>query len=481
MIANFVLLISFILIRSASAWDCCELLGASSELEDTSVWIVNTQLRGAIQDEPKLLCELCICNRGIEEYRGFAGIEIRGSSSAREQAKKSFSVELRSEVSDDDDEEERASDQAFSLSGLPADADWVLYAPESDRSFLRNDLAYWIGRQMVGNNWTPSTAWVELFIIDDGTLTSLAELEGSQLGPDSPYFRGLYMLTEAIRRGKHRVDVHKSKNGGYIFKHDNDNIDEGDVTFYADKSRLGFVMTYPKGPKVTPADLAQLRTLINDFESKLVETSSPSLYREFIDIASFVDYFLATELTKNPDGYRGSTFLHVQSKEGTLRAGPMWDYNESFGLCCGYPIEGYQNGGDSTGSSGGSAISPNGWRFNICEESRRCLVDPLDGISQYYRLLWEDQLFRSSASRRWKELRQGPLSDDAIKSYLEQEVNLIRKAAARNLLAWQGIVDIVGPYYKTWDERWRQEIHDLEEWVLARARWMDDALGTYSR
>ncbi len=39
--------------------------------------------------------------------------------------------------------------------------------------------------------------------------------------------------------------------------------------------------------------------------------------------------------------------------------GPVWDYNEAFGQCCGYPIEGYQrNGNSGPGHSGGSAISP---------------------------------------------------------------------------------------------------------------------------
>lgn len=31
---------------------------------------------------------------------------------------------------------------------------------------------------------------------------------------------------------------------------------------------------------------------------------------------------------------------------------------DGFGLCCGFPVEGYQNGGQSNGTSGGSAISP---------------------------------------------------------------------------------------------------------------------------
>jgi hypothetical protein len=97
--------------------------------------------------------------------------------------------------------------------------------------------------------------------------------------------------------------------------------------------------------------------------------------------------------------------------------GPMWDYNEAFGLCCGYPIEGYQRGGASNGRSGGSAISPQvrrrpvpllsaafarpphasstsspspvqGWRFSICQEPRRCFKDPIDGVSQWYMRLW---------------------------------------------------------------------------------------------
>lgn len=73
-----------------------------------------------------------------------------------------------------------------------------------------------------------------------------------------------------------------------------------------------------------------------------------------------------------------------------MKMGPPWDYNEAYGKCCGYPLEGYQNNGISgPGTSGGSAISPNGWRFNICADPGRCVVDPQDGISVWYRRLWQ--------------------------------------------------------------------------------------------
>lgn len=69
--------------------------------------------------------------------------------------------------------------------------------------------------------------------------------------------------------------------------------------------------------------------------------------------------------------------------------GPVWDYNEAFGVCCGFPLEGFKSNGKSTGRSGGSAISPEGWRFLICIDQHRCKVDPLDGLSLWYRKMWQ--------------------------------------------------------------------------------------------
>lgn len=43
---------------------------------------------------------------------------------------------------------------------------------------------------------------------------------------------------------------------------------------------------------------------------------------------------------------------------------------------------GYQAAGNSNGSSGGSAISPEGWLFNICLDRQRCKIDPMNGLAQ---------------------------------------------------------------------------------------------------
>jgi hypothetical protein len=42
----------------------------------------------------------------------------------------------------------------------------------------------------------------------------------------------------------------------------------------------------------------------------------------------------------------GSTYLH-KDRDKPVAAGPIWDLNEAFGLCCGYPIEGWDKDGVS--------------------------------------------------------------------------------------------------------------------------------------
>ncbi len=75
-------------------------------------------------------------------------------------------------------------------------------------------------------------------------------------------------------------------------------------------------------------------------QGELAPPSSPAAaalvgqWRHLVDEQSFVDYHLGTEVTKNPDGYRGSVYFSKE-RARKLQLGPMWDYNEAFGLCCG--------------------------------------------------------------------------------------------------------------------------------------------------
>ena len=74
---------------------------------------------------------------GIAEYdagrdhRAVVGIEIRGQSS-QSFPMKSYSIELRDAAGNSQDK---------ALFGLPKESDWVLYAPYTDKTLMRNFLA----------------------------------------------------------------------------------------------------------------------------------------------------------------------------------------------------------------------------------------------------------------------------------------------------------------------------------------------------
>ena len=84
------------------------------------------------------------------------------------------------------------------------------------------------------------------------------------------------------------------------------------------------------------------------------------------------------------------SYAHVQDKGKVLDMGPTWSPKDGFGLCCGFPVDGYENNGISNGTSGGSAISPSGWLFNICNETSRCADhSPAFPLAQWFIRLWD--------------------------------------------------------------------------------------------
>jgi hypothetical protein len=140
------------------------------------------------------------------DFVGRAGINVRGKSSAGFD-KKQYHFETWDEFDQDKD---------VSILGFPADSDWILQGPYSDKSLMRNFLSYkWsndIGRYAV------RTRFIEVFLNTDGGGVSMND------------YVGVYVFMEKIKRGADRVDIAALEpsddtepqiSGGYIFKKDN--------------------------------------------------------------------------------------------------------------------------------------------------------------------------------------------------------------------------------------------------------------------
>jgi hypothetical protein len=165
----------------------------------------------SILPEPKITADMKIIYNSdgernavtdtVYHYNGTIGIEIRGESSRRSD-KKQYGIETRNPSGSGTD---------VSLLGLPAESDWVLYAASSEKTFIRDFLAYRLSRNM-------------------GRYASRAH--HCELVLNGRYW-GIYILFENIKRGESRVNISKIEGktgdkltGGYIVRIDRDNIND---------------------------------------------------------------------------------------------------------------------------------------------------------------------------------------------------------------------------------------------------------------
>lgn len=438
-----------------SPGDCCARLEAIGFKSSLLVIILDSAGK-PIPHHVDTKINLCTCspqNLNFQDYNGPAEAAGRGSSSANF-TKKSYKFKTLGADGKGTD---------FPFLGMPEDDDWILYGPEIDKTIgMRNYLAYNLAR--ASGQYATRTVYAEVFLVDDGKDLNLE------------HYNGVYIAEEKVKRGKERVNIKKLQppnlSGGYIFVYDNDNIESGDVVFGPIKTFAHpFVLKEPNNfPSEDNPGGAWLVNYLNEFQTALNQGNTS--YTSYIDGPSFTDYFLFTEVTKNPDGYRGSTYLH-KDRDGPLAMGPAWDYDEAFGECCGYPITGWNKQGQSgPGLSGGSAISPEGWRFNICEEPERCVVDPTDGTSMWYRTMWNtDERFKQGAAVRWNGLRAGPWSDEAVKKIITDAKSAITPAVVRNYDKYPSVLGLEkgGPY----EQVWQGEVDALESWTMKRLAWID--------
>ena len=330
----------------------------------------------------------------MEGYDGAIGIKLRGNSSLSFNQKK-YTFETR----DADGKE-----QDVSLLGMPAHCDWVLLAPYNDVSMVRDPLAFQLWREM--GHWGPRTRMVELV------------LNGN--------YRGIYILCEAIKRGAERVDVNKLKKsdvngrdvtGGYILRIDTSNDD--DATFPSKVPGVGQgIMTsqitwsciYPKKKNLQPEQMTYIQNYVDTMEAVIQsdDFADPQKgYARYIDVPSFVDYFIHSELSLNADGYKRSAYFYKEKQQedgtgGKMHAGPVWDYNLAYG-----------------NNSFCNANQFEDWCYEGCN------TQPTPA---FWQRLLQDPAFRKAVKTRYQALRKTVLSTKHLYEIIDNQAKLLQKA-----------------------------------------------------
>ena len=420
----------------------------SSPISSMLQFIIDTKSKTII-DEPKIPATLIITDSTDTLYNGHIGIELRGSTSQIFFDKKSYGVETWDQNGNDID---------IALAGFPAEEDWIFHGPFSDKSLIRNALIYDMSNKI--GQYASRTRFFEM------------KLNGE--------FQGTYLLMEKIKRDKNRVDIEKLESndndpnlisGGYIIKIDKttgESSSHGDynekISFYSkydpngeegkDK-KIFFLYDVPSPEKISKEQKIYIQSYINSFEEALLSndfSDTKTGYQQFIDVDSFVDFFLLNELSHNPDAYRLSTYMH-KKRNGKLKMGPIWDFNIAFGNV------NYCKGEDV-----------NNWIFKYNDYC----PDDFWLVPFWWSKLLNDPYFANKVKSRWQELRQNELSDKLIFGKIDLLISELETSDAikRNFERWPILGQWIWPnsYVGT---TYESEINYLKNWLSQRLTWMD--------
>lgn len=393
-----------------------------------------------IQDEPPVLSEFGIIYNGPgqinhvtdpkNEYEGFCTIEIRGESS-QGFPKKSYGFETCDATGQD-------VDAAFL--NFPEEEDWILYGPYSDKTLMRNHLIMDIGRKM--GRYSSRTHYCEVVINGE--------------------YKGVYLLMEKIKRDKNRVDIAKLRNidiegeeltGGYLFRIDKGNHPGWESEYGAVNNPwtpIRFQYRYPDIDSLQPQQAQYIQSYVDSFEMAIAsppffQNSVGKHYTDYIDLTSFVDNFIANEISRNIDGYRLSSYFY-KDKNSKIVAGPLWDFNLSFG-----------NGNYCNGSS------TTGWMYE-----EYCGNNPF---------WWQNMLtassFREELKCRWTELRENVLHTDTLLNFIDSTALMLEQPAQRNFTIWPTLGTYVWPNPSPIPDTYEGEINFIKNWITQRMIWMD--------
>lgn len=424
--------------------------------------------------EPKTAASLKIYQKKKLVQQQSITLKYRGKTSFRLSDKKSYNV-----GSVDD----AGKGLNVSFFGLPAEQDFRLIGHVVnltdkyiwDKSLIFNYIGYELSRKI--GKYASKGQLVEI------------EINGA--------YQGVYFFCEKLNRSVNRINI-KSLNasssnisGGYILKIDK--ADSGpenntkptsyfmtnwvdDATYNAYNSfrskydinrklleilpfqpayhpskylETYFTYEYPSADNITSAQKQYLANYVDQFEKALIEdnfASANRTYTNFVDLDSFVDFFILTELCRNVDSYRLSTYLQ-KDVDGKLAMGPIWDLNIGF--------------------DEGTRIPMNDWVANY----NSYVLNDAWMVPFWWPRLLEDAQFRTKIKTRWQALRKSELSSANMLQLVDQTNQLLTSngAVKRNYAIWD----------KGQTVNHTIAINNLKQFLENRSNWMDQKIGSW--
>ncbi|MBU3114090.1 CotH kinase family protein [Clostridium lacusfryxellense] len=234
-------------------------------------------------------------------------IKLRGNTSMK-YAKPQYLVKLITETGQDNE---------LSLLGMGTDNEWIINGTMTDKSMMRNYLAYRTASKFL--SYTPDALYCEVVIKEKDAYT----------------YQGVYLMGESVKQGLNRVDISKYKAtenyNSYMVRRDRYDEEAIMLKTYATQNKLssGYLgLRYPSKINVNPKMIDYIEKDISKIEKILYSDNSSefSTYPYYINVDSFIDYFIINEYFGNYDAGNNSTYMYKELG-GKLSIGPVWDFD----------------------------------------------------------------------------------------------------------------------------------------------------------
>ena len=356
-----------------------------------------------------------------------AEIRYRGNSS-RHFDKKGYTVHFTLE--------DRVTQNDQDVLDMGADDDWILHGPFLDKTLIRNYLGMNVSGQIM--YYASDVRFCELFL--DGK------------------YQGVYLLMESVKVSPERLNLTESDPNSaatsYLIRRDwEDPTSESELTnllYEAGIPRHATMeVVYPGARNITEEQFAWIESDVNYLEKCLYSydyDTSPYAFTDLADVDTFVDYAIINELWANEDAGSYSTYFYKDAR-GKICAGPVWDFNNAF-----------NNYSDDDQTNMGF-IMPN---------------------QPSYFMIFKDEEVVERVISRYRELREGPLSDEHLLDFMDEAIEFLGPAIERNYKVWGYSFDAeslsptnrLNPVERN-PSSFEEAVQDMKDFIVGRGAWLD--------
>lgn len=394
------------------------------------------------------------CSGVIEEFRG------RGNISYDAYSKKPFAIKTAEKIAP---------------LGMEFSRKWTLLANADDDTLLRNQLVMEMGRR-IDMAYVPDMEYVDLYV--DGE------------------YQGNYQLAERVEIASGRVDIRdlekeietlnmdvdftaleqtetenerfpslkwtsidtKSTDitSGYLLELDMIYRYNAEISGFTSSRNQPVVVQEPK--YVSEAQLMYLANLYQDFEDALATAdgyneTAGKYYYDYMDMDSFAKKYLIEEMSKNLDASLTSFFLYIPQKDGKFYAGPLWDYDRTFGT----PFE---RGGIDLKDPNGFYASEDVY-FEQADVNLMYLLCQHEDFQEKYKEIYFNQL-------------RGVMLD-LEENFILENASRVEASAVMNAIRWHD--SDAGMNIEDNRALFVQKNEDVRNFIIERLHFLDNAWG----